>query len=77
MGAIEAILNDPKLADEFQKMSVYGQAAFNWQTSWQLKAHKHQIEPAGDWWSIFLMLAGRGAGKTRAAAEIQIGRAHV
>ena len=43
--------------------------AFNWRTRWLMAAHKHQIEPAGDWWSIWLMCAGRGAGKTRAAAE--------
>ena len=43
--------------------------AFNWRTRWLMAAHKHQIEPSGDWWSIWLMCAGRGAGKTRAAAE--------
>lgn len=36
--------------------------------SWDAKAHPHQIEPEGEW-SIWLMLAGRGAGKTRASAE--------
>jgi predicted phage terminase large subunit-like protein len=36
------------------------------------KALDHQTLPPGDWWSIWLMLAGRGAGKTRTAAE-QIG----
>jgi predicted phage terminase large subunit-like protein len=30
------------------------------------------MTPQGDWWSIWLMLAGRGAGKTRTAAE-QVG----
>lgn len=36
--------------------------------SWDAKALPHQQEPEGDW-SIWLMLAGRGAGKTRASAE--------
>ena len=36
------------------------------------QAHQHQILPHGDWWQIALLLAGRGSGKTRAAAE-QIG----
>jgi len=36
---------------------------------WLTRALKHQILPTGDWWSIWLMLAGRGAGKTRTAAE--------
>jgi predicted phage terminase large subunit-like protein len=39
---------------------------------WLTRALKHQILPHGDAWSIWLMLAGRGAGKTRTAAE-QIG----
>jgi predicted phage terminase large subunit-like protein len=34
-----------------------------------MTAHRHQIEPVGDWWSVWLMCAGRGAGKTRSAAE--------
>ena len=36
------------------------------------QAHQHQILPHGDWWTIWLLLAGRGAGKTRTAAE-QVG----
>jgi predicted phage terminase large subunit-like protein len=35
---------------------------------WAAGAHPHQKEPDGDW-DIWLMLAGRGAGKTRASAE--------
>ena len=36
---------------------------------WNLWAHpKHQIEPAGDW-QTWVILGGRGAGKTRAGAE--------
>lgn len=31
-------------------------------------AHDHQLEPAGDW-TTWLILGGRGAGKTRAGAE--------
>jgi phage terminase large subunit-like protein len=43
--------------------------ALNWRNSWLLKALKHQIEPTGDWWSIWLICADRSGGKTRAAAE--------
>lgn len=43
--------------------------AFDWRMSWLTKAHAHQIEPEGDWWTIWLMLGGRGAGKTRGGAE--------
>jgi predicted phage terminase large subunit-like protein len=66
------ILKDPKTRSEFEKLSPQDQVAFAWRAQWLAKAHKHQILPPGDWWSIWLMLAGRGAGKTRTAAE-QIG----
>jgi predicted phage terminase large subunit-like protein len=43
--------------------------ALEWRMKWLMGAHAHQIEPVGDWWTIWLLLAGRGAGKTRCAAE--------
>ena len=43
--------------------------ALDWRNDWLLKAHKHQIEPTGYWWSIWLICADRACGKTRAAAE--------
>ena len=70
MGAVDQILMDESaLVKEFTKMDVLSQVVFNWQAKWYQQAHKHQIEPPGEWWNIWLMLAGRGAGKTRAAAE--------
>jgi phage terminase large subunit-like protein len=36
---------------------------------WKAWARPEQIPPSGDDWSIWMYLAGRGAGKTRAAAE--------
>ena len=68
MGAADAILDD-SLVKEFTKLHPIQRVVINWQLEWLQKAHKHQIEPTGDWWTIWLMLAGRGAGKTRAAAE--------
>lgn len=38
-------------------------------SKWMAIAKDHQIPPSGDWWVIWLLLAGRGAGKTRTAAE--------
>lgn len=35
---------------------------------WQLWAHDHQRPPEGDW-RVWMLLGGRGAGKTRAGAE--------
>ena len=36
---------------------------------WLSIAKDHQLPPDGNWWDIWLLLAGRGAGKTRTAAE--------
>jgi len=70
MSAVDAILEDEEyLKEEFAKLKPIDQVAVTWQLNWMKTAHTHQIEPAGDWWNIWLMLAGRGAGKTRAAAE--------
>ncbi|OJY08449.1 MAG: ATP-binding protein [Rhizobiales bacterium 62-47] len=42
-------------------------------TSWEIFAHPHQrppeLAPNGEPWLIWLMIGGRGAGKTRAGAE--------
>ena len=70
MSAADAILEDEEyLKEEFAKLKPVDQAVVTWQLNWLKTAHTHQIEPPGDWWNIWLMLAGRGAGKTRAAAE--------
>lgn len=70
MSAFDAVLDDPSIKKEFASLRPTEQAVINWQLKWLgSQAYKHQIEPSGDWWSIWLMLAGRGAGKTRAAAE--------
>ncbi len=70
MSVADVILEDDAyLAEEFAKLNPIQQTAVTWQLKWMKQAHKHQIEPVGDWWNIWLMLAGRGAGKTRAAAE--------
>src|ERR1700738_3388027 len=37
--------------------------------SWPAVARPNQLPPAGDWWQIWLLLAGRGFGKTRTLAE--------
>jgi predicted phage terminase large subunit-like protein len=70
MGALDQFLaEDEELKDRFKKLHPIQQVITNWQLAWSRKAHKHQVEPPGDWWNIWLLLAGRGAGKTRAAAE--------
>ncbi len=37
--------------------------------NWRFWARQNQLEPAGDWWVTWLILAGRGFGKTRTGAE--------
>ena len=70
MSIVDSILEDEfALKEEFSRLNPIHQSVINWQMNWLKKAHKHQIEPKGDWWNIWLMLAGRGAGKTRASAE--------
>lgn len=39
-----------------------------WMAGWVDTRHEHQIEPEGDW-LVWLILGGRGAGKTRVGAE--------
>lgn len=66
---VEALLKDPKVREQFRRLPADKAAAFAWRGIWLTKALKHQILPPGKDWAIWLMLAGRGAGKTRAAAE--------
>lgn len=70
MSSLEAMLADPGIQAKFKELTPVQQAVFAWRAKWlQVQAHTHQIEPSGDWWNVWLMLAGRGAGKTRAASE--------
>src|SRR3954452_14672749 len=39
------------------------------QSSWPAVARPNQLPPPGEWWQIWLLLAGRGFGKTRTLAE--------
>jgi phage terminase large subunit-like protein len=68
MSVVAELLEDPALVEEFAKLHPVQQAVVNWRMEWYQKAHKHQIEPPGDYWGIWLLLAGRGAGKTHASA---------
>ena len=70
MSLLAEVLEDREaLLEQYQRLHPVAAAMVAWQLGWLEKAHAHQIVPPGDWWSIWLMLAGRGAGKTRAAAE--------
>jgi len=66
------LLLDPQVRAKFKALTPEQQAAWAWRAEWLSKAHRHQVVPVGEWWTIWLLLAGRGAGKTRTAAE-QVG----
>lgn len=69
MSALVEALQDPDTQRQYIALPNSARAAFEWRAKWLMQAHDHQIVPSGDWWTIWLMLAGRGAGKTRTAAE--------
>jgi predicted phage terminase large subunit-like protein len=48
--------------------SIFANIADQIETDWRSIARPEQLPPSGDW-SIWLILAGRGAGKTRTGAE--------
>jgi phage terminase large subunit-like protein len=48
--------------------SLFGRLAEALETDWRLKARPSQLSPPGDW-TVWLMLSGRGWGKTRSGAE--------
>ena len=52
------------------KLTPVERAIADWQMSWMVKRLPHQIPPKAADWTIWLLLAGRGAGKTRTAAEV-------
>ena len=63
------LLSRPDVAEALKVLPPEQAMAFAKRMAWLAVAHDHQKLPVGDWWSIWLLLAGRGAGKTRTAAE--------
>ena len=71
MTDVVELLKDKEVEAQFKQLPVAKQMAIAWRMKWLTQAHDHQILPHGDW-AIWLLLGGRGAGKTRTSAE-QIG----
>lgn len=61
-----ASLSEEERAEWLTKLSIEEQAALRWK--WDFWARPNQLEPEGDW-ATWLILAGRGFGKTRTGAE--------
>ena len=69
MSALKRALTDPQVRQQFAALTPEQRIAFEWRARWLgLQALEHQLEPLGAW-SIWLLLGGRGSGKTRTAAE--------
>lgn len=61
---------DPALAEEFDSLDENSRVAILAHTHWVSGAHRYQIPPPLEQdYHVWMMLAGRGAGKTRSAAE--------
>jgi predicted phage terminase large subunit-like protein len=48
---------------------MFARLASALEDDWSTQARPEQLPPPGDWWTIWLILAGRGFGKTRTGAE--------
>lgn len=60
---VAQVLARPDVLKSLQALPADKRLAYLWRARWLQTAHAHQVLPSGDWWSIWLMLAGRGAGK--------------
>jgi predicted phage terminase large subunit-like protein len=60
---IAQLLAQPDAQGALQALPADKRLAYLWRARWIQTAHAHQVLPPGDWWSVWLMLAGRGAGK--------------
>jgi len=63
------LLQAPEVREQYALLPEQHRIAFDWRARWLMKAHKFQLEPVGTAWGVWLMLGGRGSGKTRTSAE--------
>ena len=59
----------PTFEQDFDKLPPLEQIAWRWRLEWLKSAHSFQILPLGDHWTVWLLLAGRGSGKTKCASN--------
>lgn len=63
-----ALISENKLLDKATSESIRLLTRLRNEYAWKVSAHEHQQEQRGDW-TTWLIIGGRGAGKTRAGAE--------
>jgi len=63
------LLQAQEVREQYALLPEQHRIAFDWRARWLMKAHKFQLEPVGVTWGVWLMLGGRGSGKTRTSAE--------
>jgi len=66
MSALADVLQGPAGIKQDLALPAEERGGFEWRARWLMAAHDHQIQPPGDWWTIWLLLAGRGAPTLRA-----------
>jgi phage terminase large subunit-like protein len=66
---IDRLINAPDEVQERVVRSIPAADALKYDADFESWAHKNQLPPGGDGWRTWLMMAGRGFGKTRAGAE--------
>ncbi len=66
MGEVDAVARAPAIADMPRDEAQL--AAVHWSEYFRVHAHDGQIPPQGDW-QVWMVMGGRGFGKTRAGAE--------
>jgi len=67
-GALDWLANEDASVRERIVKSLNQEERNEWRFHWEIQARETQLAPIGDWRS-WLILAGRGFGKTRAGAE--------
>ena len=68
MTEVVELLKNKEVEARFKSLPVNKQIGYAWRTKWLTQAQDHQILPTGDW-AKWLLLGGRGSGKTRTGAE--------
>jgi predicted phage terminase large subunit-like protein len=61
-------VTEPPSLRALKTLSFEKKVFYRWQAKWTATRRKKQTPPPGDW-TVWLLLAGRGFGKTRTAAE--------